>query len=43
MRQQTRIIVESWVQAIRRAIDIGEADAAYRLTRGLVARLRELP
>jgi len=40
-REQHRI-VDHWRSAIGRAIDLGDADAAYRLTRGLVVRCREL-
>jgi hypothetical protein len=35
-------IVASWADVVRRAITLGEADAAYRLTVGAVRRCREL-
>lgn len=35
-------ITRSWVATITRAIALGEADAAYRLTVAWCARLREL-
>jgi len=35
-------IAESWASTIRRAIELGEGDAARRITIGLVRRLREL-
>jgi len=37
-----RPIVQSWSNAIRQAIAAGDADAAYRLTRAYVERLREI-
>jgi hypothetical protein len=39
-RHQGRV-VRSWLIVIVRAIELGDGDAAYRLTRGLVRRLRE--
>jgi hypothetical protein len=39
-REHSRI-VDHWIASIRRAIELGEADAAYRLTRALVVRCRE--
>jgi hypothetical protein len=39
--RRTRI-AEKWSTSIRRAIELGEADAAYRLTVALVRRLNEL-
>ncbi len=35
-------IVDSWATTIRRAIELGEADAARRLAIALVRRIREL-
>ena len=35
-------IVASWHRAVVRAIELGDADAAYRLTRAFVERCREL-
>jgi hypothetical protein len=40
-RTQRRVRL-SWLFAIRRAIQLGDANAARRLTIGLVHRLREL-
>jgi hypothetical protein len=40
-REQQRIAM-SWLTTIRRAIELGDGDAAYRLTRGYVARLVEI-
>lgn len=37
-----RAVKQSWRLAIQRAIALGDADAAYRLTVGFVQRLREL-
>jgi len=34
--------VRSWSDCVRRAITLGDADAAYRLTVAFVRRLREL-
>jgi hypothetical protein len=42
MKRHHHIIVRSWAASILRSIALGEADAAYRLTRALVGRLREL-
>jgi hypothetical protein len=42
MTRTQRSIVLSWSAVVRRAIEIGEADAAYRLTRLFVARCREI-
>ena len=42
MKRNHRQIVSSWVDSIRNAIRVGDADAAYRLTRALIGRLREL-
>jgi hypothetical protein len=42
MRRVNRLIVHSWANAIRQAIKLHEDDVAYRLTVGLVRRLREL-
>jgi hypothetical protein len=39
-RHQLRV-VRSWLFVIERAIALGDGDAAYRLTRGLVRRCRE--
>jgi len=35
-------IINPWAISIRHAIALGDADAAYRLTRGLCQRIREL-
>ena len=35
-------IVQSWSGCVRRAIALGEADAANRLARAFVQRLREI-
>jgi hypothetical protein len=35
-------VVRSWSTATRRAIELGDGDAAYRLTVAFVGRLREL-
>ena len=40
-RLQQRV-VDYWLDTIRRAVALGEDDVAYRLTRGLVERCREL-
>ena len=37
-----REIVQSWSGCVRRAIALGEADAANRLARAFVQRLREI-
>lgn len=42
MTRHQHNIVESWAYAIQAAIRLGDANAAYRLTVGLVRRLREL-
>lgn len=42
MTREHRAIRDSWATVIMRAIDLGDADAAYRLTIGLVRRLHEL-
>jgi hypothetical protein len=43
MRERTtREIVESWRACIERAMQLGDADAAYRLARVFVRRCREL-
>ncbi len=42
MTYHHRLVALSWSAAIRRAIALGEATAAYRLTVDLVRRLREL-
>lgn len=41
MRSPRDRIVDSWVRAIRRAIEVGNADAAYRITVGLYRRMVE--
>jgi hypothetical protein len=38
----TRAIVNSWSDCIRRAIVLGEGDAAYKITVNFVHRLKEL-
>ena len=40
-RTQRRIRI-SWIIAVTRAIQLGEADAAYKLTVAFVRRLREV-
>jgi hypothetical protein len=40
MNQRQRVR-ESWVACIVRAIRLGDGDAAYRLTVGMVRRLRD--
>jgi uncharacterized protein (DUF2267 family) len=42
MTREHRRIRDAWVAIVRRAIALGDADAAYRLTVALVRRLREL-
>lgn len=42
LSRPARDVIESWRSAIVRAIEIGDADAAYRLARVFVRRCREL-
>jgi len=42
MTREHRRIVQSWLDAIVRAMQLGDGDAAYRLTRGLVRRCGEI-
>ena len=42
MTRHHRRIVDAWSAAIRRAIALGDGESAWRLTIGLVRRLREL-
>lgn len=42
MTPAQRSIRDSWTRTVRRAIELGDADAAYRLTLGFLQRLREL-
>lgn len=37
-----RHVRESWMQAITRAIELGDANAAYKLTVAYVRRLRDV-
>lgn len=41
MTEREAVILDSWVDALHRAIRNGEDDAAYALLRGFLLRLRE--
>jgi hypothetical protein len=42
MKREQKRIIESWVVVIRRAIELGDGDAARHLVIGFMQRLREL-
>jgi hypothetical protein len=42
MTREHHRILDSWLRSLRCAIEMGDADAGYRLTLGLVRRLREI-